>query len=141
MDKKSIKRTPVFSNNEYVQAVSILNEKGSITYIPVNKSGTTSQIRAKAIAGINYIRWDTPGSGHDFEDSIQLSNNGSATGTTGLSGGSLPIYGGVSLSMERFDSIIQIDERNLQATVEPGVINQIFKDAVKRTRNQIVEDK
>jgi len=49
---------------------------------------------------------------------------------TGLSGGSLPIFGGVALSMERFNSIIEIDERNLQATVEPGVINQVFRDAV-----------
>ena len=49
---------------------------------------------------------------------------------TGLSGGSLPIYGGVALSMEKFNSIIEIDERNLQATVESGVINQIFRDAV-----------
>ena len=50
---------------------------------------------------------------------------------TGLSGGSLPVCGGVALSMERFNSIIEIDERNLQATVEPGVINQVFQEAVK----------
>ncbi len=50
---------------------------------------------------------------------------------TGLSGGALPIFGGISLSLERFNSIIEIDERNLQSTVEPGVINQIFRDAVE----------
>lgn len=50
---------------------------------------------------------------------------------TGLSGGALAVYGGVILSMERFNQIIEIDERNLQATVEPGVINQAFQDAVK----------
>jgi glycolate oxidase len=50
---------------------------------------------------------------------------------TGLSGGALPIHGGVCLSMERFNRIIEIDERNLQATVEPGVINEAFQDAVK----------
>ncbi|MFM7078350.1 MAG: FAD-binding oxidoreductase, partial [Bacteroidota bacterium] len=49
---------------------------------------------------------------------------------TGLSGGALPVYGGVVLSSSRFNRIIEIDERNLQATVEPGVINQVFKDAV-----------
>jgi glycolate oxidase subunit GlcD len=49
---------------------------------------------------------------------------------TGLSGGALPVYGGIVISMERFNSILQIDERNLQATVEPGVINQVFQDAV-----------
>ncbi|MEO8146839.1 MAG: FAD-linked oxidase C-terminal domain-containing protein [Bacteroidia bacterium] len=50
---------------------------------------------------------------------------------TGLSGGALPVYGGVILSCERLNKIIQIDERNLQATVEPGVINQVFRDAVE----------
>ncbi len=50
---------------------------------------------------------------------------------TGLSGGALPVYGGVCLSMERFNKIIEIDERNLQATVEPGVINEVFQEAVK----------
>lgn len=51
---------------------------------------------------------------------------------TGLSGGSLPIMGGVALSLELFNKIIEIDERNLQATVEPGVINQFFRDAVEK---------
>jgi len=50
---------------------------------------------------------------------------------TGLSGGALPVHGGIIISMERFNSILEIDERNLQATVEPGVINQIFRDAVE----------
>lgn len=49
---------------------------------------------------------------------------------TGLSGGSLSIHGGVGLSMERFNKIIDIDTNNLQATVEPGVITQVFQEAV-----------
>jgi len=50
---------------------------------------------------------------------------------TGLSGGALPIHHGVVLSTERFNKIIEIDERNLQATVEPGVVNEAFQNAVK----------
>jgi glycolate oxidase len=50
---------------------------------------------------------------------------------TGLSGGSIPIKGGVSLSMEKFDKILDIDEENFQATVESGVINDHFQTAVK----------
>ncbi|HEY3430475.1 MAG TPA: FAD-linked oxidase C-terminal domain-containing protein [Cyclobacteriaceae bacterium] len=50
---------------------------------------------------------------------------------TGLSGGALPVQKGVSLSMERFNKILNIDELNLQATVEPGVITEIFQNAVK----------
>jgi glycolate oxidase len=49
---------------------------------------------------------------------------------TGLSGGALPSYGGVLISTERFNRIIEIDQENLQATVEPGVINQVFQEAV-----------
>ena len=62
------------------------------------------------------------------ENSIPVTPRGAGTG---LSGAALPVFGGVLLSMERFNKILQIDERNLQATVEPGVINQVFQDAVK----------
>ena len=51
---------------------------------------------------------------------------------TGLSGGALPVKGGILLSVERMNKIIEIDERNLQATVEPGVINQFFQDELKK---------
>jgi glycolate oxidase len=61
------------------------------------------------------------------KEKIPLTPRGAGTG---LSGGALPIYGGVLLSMERFNKILQIDERNLQATVEPGVINQMFQETV-----------
>lgn len=50
---------------------------------------------------------------------------------TGLSGGALAILGGVCLSMQAFNQIVEIDERNLQATVQPGVVTQIFQEAVK----------
>jgi glycolate oxidase len=49
---------------------------------------------------------------------------------TGLSGGALSVMGGVGLSMHRFDKILDIDIQNLQATVEPGVITQVFQEAV-----------
>ncbi|NNT72204.1 FAD-binding protein [Flavobacterium sp. IMCC34852] len=49
---------------------------------------------------------------------------------TGLSGGALSIYQGIGLSMERFNKIIEIDEQNLQVTVEPAVITQVLREAV-----------
>lgn len=52
-------------------------------------------------------------------------------GGTGLSGGALPIYKGVVISTERFNEILEIDELNLQATVEPGVITHVFQEAVR----------
>ncbi|MFI5135777.1 MAG: FAD-binding oxidoreductase, partial [Chitinophagales bacterium] len=50
---------------------------------------------------------------------------------TGLSGGALPVFGGVILSAEKLNRILFIDERNHQVTVEPGVITQVLQDAVK----------
>lgn len=52
-------------------------------------------------------------------------------GGTGLSGGALPILGGVLLSVERMNNIINIDERNLQVVCEPGVITEVLQNAVK----------
>lgn len=49
---------------------------------------------------------------------------------TGLSGGALPVHGGIALSMERLNEIIKIDERNLQVITEPGVITEILQNAV-----------
>jgi len=50
---------------------------------------------------------------------------------TGLSGSALPIFGGILLSMERFNKILKIDVANHQAIVEPGVVNEAFQNAVK----------
>lgn len=41
---------------------------------------------------------------------------------TGLSGGAVPAYGGIELSLERMNKILEIDCRNLTITAEPGVI-------------------
>lgn len=41
---------------------------------------------------------------------------------SGLSGGAVPIYGGILLSVERMNNIIEIDVKNLMAVVEPGVV-------------------
>ena len=53
-------------------------------------------------------------------------------GGTGLSGGALPLHNGVVISMERFNRILNIDELNLQALVEPGVITEVIQEEVKK---------
>jgi glycolate oxidase len=50
---------------------------------------------------------------------------------TGLAGSALPHLGGVLISMERFNTILEIDERNLQVITEPGVITEVLQNAVK----------
>ena len=51
-------------------------------------------------------------------------------GGTGLVGGCVPIYGGVVLSLERMNKVLQIDKKNLMATVEPGVTLMDFYEEV-----------
>jgi len=41
---------------------------------------------------------------------------------TGMSGGSVPVQGGVVLSLERMNAISEIDEENMFAVVGPGVV-------------------
>ncbi|HEX6915024.1 MAG TPA: FAD-linked oxidase C-terminal domain-containing protein [Chitinophagaceae bacterium] len=50
---------------------------------------------------------------------------------TGLSGGALPQLGGVVISTERLNRILQIDDENLQVVTEPGVITEVLQNAVK----------
>ena len=50
---------------------------------------------------------------------------------TGLSGGAIPLHAGVAMSMEKFNKILKVDEKNNQVTTEPGVITQVLQDTVK----------
>jgi glycolate oxidase len=77
-----------------------------------------------------------PGTADEIALIIQLANTVLIPVTprgagTGLSGGALPVHGGIVLSTERLNKIIEIDEQNLQCTVETGVINQHLRDAVE----------
>ena len=53
-------------------------------------------------------------------------------GGTGLSGGALAVYGGICLSMEKFNRIIEIDRENFQAGAEPGVITQVLQEECEK---------
>ena len=50
---------------------------------------------------------------------------------SGLSGGAVPVYGGILLSIERMDRIIEIDDQNLMAVVEPGVVTNKLDEALQ----------
>lgn len=62
------------------------------------------------------------------EEHIPVTPRGAGTG---LSGAALPVYGGVIVSMQRFNEILFVDTRNFQVTVEPGVINEVLQQTVK----------
>jgi len=50
---------------------------------------------------------------------------------SGLSGGAVPVYGGIVLSCERMNSILEIDERNMVAVVEPGVVTNDINEKAR----------
>src|SRR5438094_890918 len=50
---------------------------------------------------------------------------------TGYSGGAVPLHGGVVLSLERLNRILDIDERSLLAVVQPNVITGVLQAAVE----------
>jgi len=52
-------------------------------------------------------------------------------GGQGLSGGAVPLHGGIVLSLERMNRVIEIDHQNLMVTVEPGVITGDLHRAVE----------
>ncbi len=51
---------------------------------------------------------------------------------SGFTGGSLPTKGGIVLTTERMDEILEIDEENLVAVVQPGVVTEQFQQAVEK---------
>ena len=53
-------------------------------------------------------------------------------GGTGLSGGALPVKGGIVLSTERLNRILEIDCENFFVRVRPGVITNVLQVEVGR---------
>ncbi len=50
---------------------------------------------------------------------------------TGLSGGALPLEGGLLISLVKMSRILEVDQANLRAVVQPGVVNQQLNDALR----------
>lgn len=51
---------------------------------------------------------------------------------TGLSGGSVPVPGGIVLCLVKMDKVIEVDRANLTLLVEAGATNQAVSDAATR---------
>ena len=49
---------------------------------------------------------------------------------TGLSGGSIPLEGGILVVFSRMNRILEVDTANMRAVVQPGVVNQTLSDTV-----------
>ncbi|HEY3992858.1 MAG TPA: FAD-linked oxidase C-terminal domain-containing protein [Ktedonobacteraceae bacterium] len=49
---------------------------------------------------------------------------------TGLSGGAVPIYGGIVIAFARMNRILEVDYENLRAVVQPGLVNLHLSNAL-----------
>jgi glycolate oxidase len=61
------------------------------------------------------------------EESVPVVPRGAGTG---LSGGAVPVQGGIALSLARMNDILSIDADNLMAQVQPGVVNAHLQGAL-----------
>ena len=64
-----------------------------------------------------------------YERGIPVTTRGSGTG---LCGGCVALHGGILLSTARLNRILEIDENNLTATVESGVILMDFQEVTQK---------
>lgn len=108
----------IFDDKEKMEPYSRdeISEKG-YTAMPevVVKPGTAEEIsRIMKLAGTRLIPVTPRGGG------------------SGLSGGAVPIYGGILLSLERMNRIIEIDRENMMAVVEPGVVTSDINRALQK---------
>jgi len=78
-----------------------------------------------------------PGSTAEVSQIMQLASRENIPVTprgagTGLSGGAVPVYGGILLSVENMNRILEIDLDNLMVVVEPGVVTNDINEELKK---------
>ena len=78
-----------------------------------------------------------PGSAQEVSGILKLANENLIPvyprgAASGLTGGAVPVHGGIALDMTRMNRVIEIDEANLIATVEPGVVVSDFQKEVEK---------
>ncbi|MDD3424639.1 FAD-binding oxidoreductase [Sphaerochaeta sp.] len=50
---------------------------------------------------------------------------------SGLSGGAIPLFGGIVLSVEKMNKVLEIDEANLTVTAEAGIVTNELNEQLK----------
>lgn len=105
----------VFQDKEHLSAVAS-DETEDLSYPPeLAVQPQNPQQISKVLAYCN-------------ENGIPVTTRGAGTG---LSGGSLPVHGGLVLDTRRLNNILHLDKDNFQVTVEPGVITQVLQEHVQ----------
>lgn len=122
MDKKALKKLKHIVGPDNVSTA----REDLLCY---SYDGTTMEYPPAAVA--------FPGSTDEVSAIMQLASEASFPvvprgAGTGMTGGALPVAGGLVLAMSRLSKILEIDTDNQVAVVEPGVITGHFQDEVKR---------
>ncbi len=76
-----------------------------------------------------------PGSAAEIAAIVKLANRERIPVTprgagSGLSGGAVPVHGGIVIATDRLNRILEIDRDNLTVTVEPGVVANDINEAL-----------
>jgi glycolate oxidase len=76
-----------------------------------------------------------PSTAEEIADVMKLANRRRIPVTprgagSGLSGGAVPLYGGIVLATERMNRVLEIDQENMMAVVEPGVVTNDINERV-----------
>ncbi len=79
-----------------------------------------------------------PGSAAEIQAILRLANRERVPVTprgagSGLAGGAIPVFGGIVVSLERMNRILEIDRENQVAVVEPGVVTNALDQALEPT--------
>jgi glycolate oxidase len=77
-----------------------------------------------------------PGTAAEVREIVRLAGREAVPVTprgagSGLAGGAVPACGGISLSLERMNRILEIDRDNMVAVVEPGVLTNALDEALR----------
>lgn len=77
-----------------------------------------------------------PGTPEDVASILKIANSGEIAviprgAGTGFAGGSVPVHGGIVLSLQSMERILEINRDDLYAVVEPGVITRDLQKAVE----------
>jgi len=76
-----------------------------------------------------------PGSSEEIAEIVKLANREHFSVTprgagSGLSGGAVPVHGGVVLLFDRMNRILELDPDDMMIVVEPGVITNVINETV-----------
>ncbi|TVQ25513.1 MAG: FAD-binding protein [Spirochaetaceae bacterium] len=125
---------------EYIQALSrVVTRENLITHMS-NMNTAVKKYGRDQIADERYAHDPDvvvfPNSTEQVQDVLRIADRYGVPVTprgagTGLSGGAVPVSGGIVLSLERMNRILQIDPSNLTATVEPGVVTRDLDTELK----------